>query len=229
MKTRMIAIMMIMVFLASITAIAVTASAEPSTFTVSFNQAVFSWRARFGPLSGEWNNLPIPQNVPTLFAYKLTGNVLHTSIGPLSPNRPGTEVYGASTVYVYDAKAGVWVQTEGTVEYTSNQPPSYLTVTLCRRGYLEFDGTPSAGTFVRGVMYQWAFLYGYDEATVKVTYPNAVWDSTMGAWHIGFAIYLWDSTTQTYDTNPTGGFTNPVFPSPMIEPVPASNYNPLGL
>jgi hypothetical protein len=197
------------------------------TFTLSFNQAVFSWRARFGPLSGEWNNIPIPQNVPTSFDYKLAGNKLHTVIGPLSPPRPGTEVYGNSTYYVYKGK-GVWVQNRGeTVVYTSSQPPHYLPVTLHRRGYLKFDGAPSADTFVHGVMYQWGYVYGYNETTVKAAYAHAVWDSKMGGWHIGFAIYLWDKATQTYDT--VAPFTNPGFPSPMIEPLPDRNYNPLGL
>ena len=226
MKTKVITIMMIMLFLASITAVAIPASAKPSSITVPYKQAVLSWRARFGLIGSEWNNIPILQNVPTSFDYTLTGNVLHTLIGPLSPPRLGTEVYGASTVYVYDAKAGVWVQNEGTVVYISSQSP-YLPVTLYRRGYLEFDGAPSADTFVHGVMYQWGFVYGYDEATVKGTYTNAVWDSTMGAWLIGFAIYLWDTASQTYDT--VAPYENPEFPSPFIEPVPASNYNPLGL
>ena len=196
-----------------------------SGFTVSFNEAVFSWRARFGPI-GAWNNLPIPQNVPTSYNYTLAGNALYTYIGPLSPARPGTEVNGSSTVYVYDANAGVWVQNEVAVVYTSSQSP-FLPVTLYRRGYLAFDGTPGADTFVHGVMYQWGFVYGYDEATVKGTYTNATWDSTMSAWHIGFAIYLWDTASQAYDTG--APYDNPSFPSPMIEPVPASNFNPRGL
>ena len=127
---------------------------------------------------------------------------------------------GASTVYVYDKVSGLWIQREGTMNYTS--PTSGLPIADYWRGYLRFSGTPSTGAFVHSVAYRWGYVYGADETTVKAAYPYAVWDTTMGAWLVEFDIYLWDPTayTQSYTTT---------FPSPFIEPVPASNYNPLGL
>ncbi len=215
MKIKMITILVMTMFLASTIAVATSASAKPSAVSVTYHQATFRWRALANPI-GSWSS-GTTQNVHTDFAYVLTGNVLHTSIGPLSTPKAGTDVYGSSTVYVYDSKAGVWVQNEGTVVYTSSQAPDFLTVTLYRRGYLSFDGAPSNSTFEHGVMYQWGYVYGVDETTVKRTYTNAVWDSTMGAWLIGFAIYMWDPTTITQSYSPP-------FPNPFIEPVPASNY-----
>ena len=50
--------------------------------------------------------------------------------------------------------------------------------------------------------------------------PYAQWDNKVGAWLVGFSIYLWDTAPQAYTT---------AFPDPFPEPVPASNYNPLGL
>ncbi|MEM2914558.1 MAG: hypothetical protein QXH91_04055 [Candidatus Bathyarchaeia archaeon] len=66
-------------------------------------------------------------------------------------------------------------------------------------------------------------VYSLDEETVKEKYPYAVWDETMGAWLAGFSIYIWDPVgfdQSSYDIP---------FPVPFIEPVPASNYNPLSL
>jgi hypothetical protein len=224
-KTKVITTLMIMLFLASIVLVAFPVSAKPQEFTVSFNQARFRWRARFG-LFGDWRDNAAPtQNAPTSYVFTLTGKVLHTDL-PVEAYRPDTEPLGVSTVYVYDAEAGVWIQKEGTLEWISAQSP-YLPITQYSRGYLEFNGAPSSSTFVHGVRCVWAYVYGYDEATVKGTYPYAVWDSTMDAWWIAFAILLFDTGAQSYDTS--APYTNPAFPSPFIEPVPASNYNPMGL
>jgi len=195
--------------------------AKPTSFTVPYNQAQFQWRA--SPIAnpsqipfGDWSDAY--QNDATSDDYTLTGNVLHMSIS-YSPSV--TDLQGASTVYVYNGT--VWIQREGTISYTS--PYSGLTITEYWRGYLSFSSIPSAFTFLHGVGYQWGYVYGVDEATVKAKYPIAVWDGVMQAWLVGFSIYLWDSGTQTYDDTPP--YTNPAFQ--FIEPVPADNYNPLGL
>lgn len=197
-----------------------TVFAAPTTFTVSYNQAQFQWRAAWHTF-GDWGW--VNQNYATTSEFRLTGNTLHTAI-TYSPTV--TDLQGASTVYTYNKASGKLIQHEGTIQYTS--PYSGLPITEYWRGYLDFGGaTPSASSFVHGVGYQWGYVYGVDEITVKKFYVNALLDSTVGAWLVGFSIYLWDSGAQIYDVE--SPYTNPPFPSPFIEPVPASNWNPLGL
>jgi hypothetical protein len=129
------------------------------------------------------------------------------------------DVQGASHVFVYDGKEGVWVLKEGTVRYTSLA--SGLPITEYFRGYVRFSGEPGSDKFEHAVEYQWAYVYGVDEQTVKAKYPKAWWDEKMGAWLCGFSIYLQDPTIIP---PPLVGF-----PNPFIEPAPASNYNPLNL
>ena len=181
-------------------------AAPPTTFTVFYNQAQFQWRAApWGGPFGDWSD--IYQNWATSDEYTLTGKVLHMSIS-YSPSV--TDLEGASTVYVYNGTA--WIQHEGTVSYTS--PYSGFTITEYWRGYLAFGGS----VFSHGVGYQWGYVYGLDEATVKGYYTYAVWDDVMQAWLVGFSIYLWDTGTQSY-----------TIPFSVPEPVPASNCNPLSL
>jgi hypothetical protein len=212
MKTKVITALIATIFFAA----AVPAIAKPATLAVPMNQAQFQWRApSWGGPIGAWSS--IYQNYATSMDLVLTGDVLHTT---LSYSPSVTDLEGASTVYVYDKTSGLWIQHEGTISYTS--PYSGLTITEYWRGYLRFTDTPSDTAFVHGVGYQWGYVYGVDEVTVKASYPYAVWDETMGAWLVGFSIYLWDPTTYTQ------AYTIP-FPSPFIEPVPASNYNLLEL
>jgi len=205
--------------LAALVVMAMPAMAPPMTFNVNYYQAQFQWRtASWGGPIGSWSYWYV--NFATSSEFAHTGNVLHTSIS-YSPSV--TDLQGASTVYVYNKQAGRWIQKEGTISYTS--PYSGLTITEYWRGYLEFDGAPSVSSFKHGVGYQWGYVYlpQSSEATVKGKYPYAIWDNVMQAWLVGFSIYLWDNATQSYDP------TSVPFPSPFIEPVPASNYNPLGL
>ena len=186
-----------------------TVFASPTPFTVPIKQAQFQCRLWNPP---GWSYTY--QNWLTEMDLSLTGKVLHGTISyaPAVTNEEGT-----STSYVYDKNSGHWIQHEGTISYTS--PYSGLTITEYWRGYLEFDGTPSAISFVHGVGYQWGYIYGDDP---RWYYTYAVWDETMGAWLLGFSIYYWDETTFTQNYSPP-------FPDPFIEPVPASDYNPLGL
>lgn len=195
---------------------AMQAACAQATFTVPYKQAQFQWRtAPWGGPIGAWSMTY--QNWATSSDFRLTGNVLHTSI-TYSPSV--TDLQGASSIYVYDKQEGRWIQKEGTIKYTS--PYSGLTITEYWRGYLQFSGNPSATTFVHGVGYQWGYVYlpQSDQAIVNAKYPYAVWDTVMQAWLVGFSIYIWDAGAQSY--------TIP-FPSPFIEPVPASKYNPLSL
>lgn len=212
MKRLVIALMLVLVMLALVVT---PALAKPTaTFTVPYKQAQFQWRTpSWGGPFGDWSS--VYQNWSTSADFTITGNTLHTSIS----YSPGvTDLRGASHVYTYNKKSGKWIQHEGTIQYTS--PYSGLPITEYWRGYLDFDGAPSATSFVHGVGYQWGYVYNVDEASVLEKYPYAVWDSTMGAWLTGFSIYIWDKANQAYTI---------AFPGPFIEPVPASNYNPLGL
>ena len=190
-------------------------AAKPITFTVPYNQAQFQWRAWNPMPSGAWS--PLYQNYATSSDFKLTGNVLHTawSYSPLV-----TDLEGESTVYTYDKKNDIWIEKEGTVSYKYEPYYGDYPIVNYFRGYLEFEGTPSADSFEHGVAYQWAYLLAPQEVTPSLTY--AVWDDTMDAWLVGFSIYLWDPTTTTQSHSM-------LFPDPFIEPVPASNYNPLNL
>jgi hypothetical protein len=191
-------------------------AAKPAEITVPFNQTQFQWRGVSA--FGDWTPGYSYQNSATTSDYTLTGNVLHTdwSYSPLV-----TGLAGESTVYVYDKTDDVWVENEGRVHY--EYVPGYgdQKVFNIFRGYLEFDGTPSADSFVHGVAYQWVYIFAPKDATLTGSNTvNAHWDDTINAWLVGFSIYLWDTGTQSYTTP---------FPDPFIEPVPANDYNPLGL
>jgi len=192
-------------------------AAPPSTFTVQYNQAQFQWRgvSAFGDWTPGYSYL----TSATSSEYVLTGNVLHTSwsYSPLV-----TDLTGQSTVYVYDKKSGLWIEHEGQVSY--GYAPGYgdYQVVNFFRGYLDFGGnTPSTDNFVGGVAYQWAYLFAPQDATLTGAYTaNAVWDDKVGAWLVGFSVYVWA---------PVGPATALPFPTEFPEPVPANNYNPLGL
>ncbi|MGQ9680619.1 MAG: hypothetical protein ACUVV4_07650 [Candidatus Bathyarchaeia archaeon] len=187
---------------------------KPVTYTVTYYEKQFQWRSTsWGGPFGQWSW--IGPSFETESEFRITGNALHTGI-TYSPSV--TDLVGASTVYVFAKESGYWIQREGTISYTS--PYSGFTITEYWRGYLHLDEN---GDIVHGVGYQWGYVYGLDEETVKKKYPYAVWDETMGAWLAGFSIYLWDPVGHDQ------GIYNIPFPDPFIEPVPAKNYNPLGL
>jgi len=56
---------------------------------------------------------------------------------------------------------------------------------------------------------------------VTALLSDAQWDATVGAWLIGFSLYIWDSALQSY--------TISSIPFLSLEPFPVSNYNPLDL
>jgi hypothetical protein len=201
-------------FLSLTVMLTVPVMAKPTTFTVNYYQAQFQWRA-WSPF-GSWSYTY--QNYATSSNFTLTGKVLHSSWS-YSPDV--TNLEGASTVYVYDRKNGLWIEHEGTITY--NYEPYYgeYAVTNYFRGYIKFDGAPTADSFAHGVAYQWVYIYAPEDDTgVTNLLPNAQWDEVMQAWLIGFSVYLWDTGTQSY---------NVLFPELFIEPVPANNYNPLDL
>ena len=193
----------------------------PRTFTVNYLLASFYWRAWAAPF-GTWMFQDL--NSPGTVDFRVEGHALNETIiyTPWDPHQPPSPVEGAFTVYTFDKKTGLWIQHEGTVTYKSAKYGDY-TATNYLRGYIQFNGDPSATSFVHHVRYQWVYIYAplEEEASIKSILPYAIWDSVMKAWLVGFGITLRDATgPQTYAIP---------FPFPFPEPVPASNYNPLGL
>lgn len=207
-KLRTIPILLLLVCAVVVPAVL----AKPESVTIPIKQTQFQCRLWDPP--GWKGGDALYQNWETEMDLLLTGKVLHTTI-TYSP--PVENEEGTSTIYVYDKKSDLWIQHEGTISYTS--PYSGLTITEYWRGYLEFDDVPGEDTFEHGVGYQWGYVYGEDP---RWYYTHAIWDETMGAWLLGFSIYLWDPVDETQDYDIA-------FPDPFIEPVPASNYNPLDL
>ena len=213
MKTKVITTIMATVFLMSIIMVATPVSAKPQTFTVPIKQAQFQWRA-WNPMPTEgssWTELY--QNNPTTIDCKLSGNVIHTYY-TYSPSVSDLE--GEQTIYVYDKKSSHWIEREGIVSYKYLPYYGDYVVANYWRGYLDFDGVPSQTNFIHGVAYQWCYVYAPEDAVLPITYP--VWDDIMGAWLVGYSIYLWDADTATQSYTMNFHF---------VEPVPASNYNPL--
>jgi len=202
-KSALVAVSLLAVLLATATPV----MANPTPFTVPIKQTQFQCRL-WNPPGWSYSY----QNWPTTMDLTLTAHTLH---GIISYAPDVTNEEGTSTVYTYDRGCERWIHHEGTISYTS--PYSGLTVTEYWRGYLKFNGAPSDTSFVHGVGYQWGYVYGDDP---RWYYSYAVWDETMGAWLLGFSIYLWDPATYTQNYAIT-------FPDPFIEPVSASNYNPL--
>jgi hypothetical protein len=202
-------------------AIAVPAYAKATTVTADIEQAQFQWRASSGPYSATptysyWND----SETMTL---TLTGHALHTewSYSPLV-----TDLQGESTVYTYSASCSCWIEHEGQVTYKYVAGYGDYPIANFFRGYLSFNDSadPNSG-FAHGVAYQWVYLYAPQNATlVSPLDTNAVWDPVIGAWLVGFSIYIWDSSG--FDQS---GYATQMLPTPYIEPVPASNFNPLGL
>ncbi len=189
----------------------------PTPLTVTLNQAQLQWRGISA--FGDWTPGYSYMEYATSSDFNVTGNVLHTSIS-YSPSVEDLE--GESSVYVYNKSSGLWIEREGQVKYVYIPGYGDTPVVNFWRGYLDFGGNaPSTETFVHGVGYQWAYLYLPEDATLTGDYTAyAQWDAKVGAWLVGFSIYLWDPTPQSYTT---------AFPDPFPEPVPANVYNPLGL
>ncbi len=190
-------------------------AAKPATFEVPYNQAQFQWRAWNPMPSGTWTPLYLTDDSSSEFV--LTGNVLHSAY-EYSPAVADLE--GESTVYTYDKKVDRWIEREGTVGYKYEPYYGDYPIANYWRGYLEFDGTPSATSFVHGVAYQWAYLMAPQSVTPSL--PYAIWCDTMDAWLVGFSVYLWDPVAPSTPYSMS-------FPDPFPGPVPASNFNPLDL
>ena len=221
------ATLLIAIFMISAIIYIAPAMAKKEQLTISTYQSQWQWRAlpsdgkpSGGPI-GDWSRSYV-LSYDWDWEFELTGKVLHTYMGYL----PWVEdEVGGSFIFVYNQKVDRWIVHEGTIGYTS--PYSGFTITEYWKGYLEFvgseesEGSPTDYESFHGVGYQFCYVYGLDESTVKAEYPHAVWDETMDAWYLGFSIYLWDSTDVSYALE--------YIDFPFLEPVPKSDYDPLEL
>ena len=214
----MMAALLVAVFMASAVMVPVMAKEQ---IAVEMKQTQFQWRSNKSPI-GDWS-VVYWDGYYGASEYEVSGKVLHAEISYMPYV---SEEEGTSMVYVYDRNSGHWVMREGTIGYVSPYGEN-LWITEYWKGYLDFGGEePCSENFVHGVQYQWGYVFGYDEDTQPPFYENAVWDETVGAWLLGFSVYLLDPL----DTNQRAVYEGNVpFPDPFIEPVPKSVYNPLGL
>jgi hypothetical protein len=191
----------------------------PATFALSYCTSAFSWRAGgsgSGPF-GSWT-----QVYRVIFESRectLAGYSLHISVTITGAHN---EPKGEPLVYVFNKTIGLWIMHEGMVTYKYPSTYGAYTVTNYFRGYFNFNGDPSAITFLHGVEYQWIYLYlpRNQEASVKAVLPHARWDEVMQAWLVGFTVYIYDSTTPNPPYN---------VPFQFVEPVQPSDHNPLNL
>ena len=216
MKTK--ATLLTMLFLIIMMSIIPVMAAKPTYEEVSFQTTAFHWRARdFDVPFGAWSETEFWQSSTH---YRLTGNVLHHNVRYSSPWKPDKSTWGLSQVYVYDGVSR-WILHEGKVSMMSTYYGNYKTV-YYSRGYMEFSGTPSTDNFVHGVHYQWVYIMKPEKEPVNDALELAVWDPVMNAWLVGFSVYIRDPSTPS----PPHPLT---FPDPFPRPIPAKNYNPLGL
>lgn len=211
------ATLLIAIFMMSTLAV-IPVLAKPSSFKASYFSTQFQWRAMKNSF-GTWT---VIHRSPTSDNYKLTGNALHTKI-TYSPSVIGER--GTSAVYVYDKNSDHWILNEGKTSYIYSNLYAHYRVTNYFRGYMEFTATPTPNTFKKGVLCQWIYVMKPQNEPVQSFIPNAVWDPVMNAWLVGFSLYLYDNQQPIpqHPTPPLGPL--PIFP----RPIPANNYNPLGL
>ena len=216
-KLALVAIFFMAVLCVSVTS--VMAKPPPAPFMLYWFGIQYQWRA-WAPFT-DWSAV-IPYGwTESDDAFTLTGNVLHTSF-TFAPSV--IDVEGASTNYIYDKNDDLWIEREGTIDYRipgyyCPAPPDFQ-FTSYWRGYIEFSSTPSQATFERSIVYQWVYIYlPQDDTSVTSNIPYAQWDEVMQAWLVGYSIYIYDAHE--------GDLTDLSWQ--FVEPVPASNYNPLGL
>ena len=217
-REKTTAILLIAIFMMSTLAVMIPVMAKEK-IEVDTLQTQFQWRSNKDPF-GDWSVIYWNKHYPDYPSeYERSGNVLHTEISYL-PHV--SEETGTSMHYVYNKKSGHWIMHEGRITYTSCYG-QFLTITEYWKGYLDFGGEePSSETFVQGVRYQWAYVYGYDEDNKPTFYEHAVWDEKFGAWFLGFSIYVNRQTDDPYAVEVP-------FPDPFIDPIPKRDYNPLDL
>jgi hypothetical protein len=190
---------------------------RPSPVVVEFNQGQYQWLA--SNEYGAWNSYKY-QNQLTSTEFTKTGNSLHAS---WDYNLLVEDQKEESSVYVFDKDSEYWVQKSSEKNYDGEAFSCDYSVKNFFRGYLDFSGQePSTESFNHGVAYQWMYIYAPEEDTgVKSCLPFAQWDAEMGAWLVGFNLFLWDHGEQDY--------SKPGFPDLLneVKPVPGKEYSQL--
>lgn len=201
----------------------VLAKPTETPLTVPSWSQQFQWRGTDpvnypgGPF-GSWSRIQAPYETTT--DYTLKGNKLTTFMdySPAVTNQIGGELK-----YELKAKTDIWVLQKTEIDYNYAQAYGSYQVTNYFCGYLKFSDVPSKTTFVHGVLYQWVYIYAAKtDLGVKIPCPHAIWDTKMHAWQVGLSIYLDDPVLTANAVQ----FPSVYFP---IEPVPASDFNPLHL
>lgn len=213
MKYKGISVVLTLMVLA--VTLSVPVLAKPTTVTVDFNQAQDQWRG--SGLFGTWTYTALTSAISTDF--ELKGKTLHTS---WSYSPAVTNLHGNATVYVYDKELEIWIEKEGRLSYVYAPGYGDHKVVNIFRGYLDFGGEdPSTANFVKGVAYQWVYLFAPETANLEGTSTaEAWWDETMHAWLVGFSIYRWTPAPPASALD---------FPDPFPKPIPANIFDPLTL
>jgi len=218
-KMKTMTTLLIAIFMISTIAVIVPITAKPPTSRINYIQTQFQWRGHMNQF-GSWTYPPMVGGSGT--DVRLTEDVLHCWMG-YSPDVFG-KPRGMSHVYVDDG-TGHWVLHEGKMSYMYPKIYGSYRAVNYFRGYMEFSGTPSTSTFVRGALYQWCYIMKPQKEPVKDVLPYAEWDPVMNAWLVGFSVYIQDPLTPS----PPHSLA---FPGPLTSfprPIPANNFNPLGL
>ena len=237
-------------------------SPSTSTFTLKENDSDFLWtsvKQFYAPAApfGTWSATPsgcYDQPVPgtgicsnTPDGYANLGNSM--DLGPITVNgttlttsilqSPGTNVAGNKLIFVNNNNGGVWVLMPNILNYVNS---GNFSITEYWRGFLKFSGTPTSTSFKNGMLVQWDYVNAPQSASaaVQARYPDAAYDSSAGAWLIGFNIYLLNSTCDPNGCRQPSSYYNIPFPASgsqlTVEPNPASqaitltlNGNPVSI
>ncbi len=120
---------------------------------------------------------------------------------------------------------GTWAMLPNNLTLTENGMP----VSEYWRGNLTFSGTPSMANFTGGILAQWDYIKTNSIITnsiVKQYLPDAVYDQSMGAWLVGFNVYLLENKCYPSSCAIPSSYFNMPFPadygqlSGTAEPLP---------
>jgi len=192
--------------------------AKPPTYEITYYQTQFQWRG-YNEAFGDWTAYPEGGDHTDV---RLTEDVLHCWM-EYTPNVWG-KPRGMSHIYVNDGNDH-WTLHDGKMSYRYDKLYGPYRAVNYFRGYMEFSGTPSTSTFVRGALYQWIYVMEPQNEPVDDEISGAVFCPVMKAWLVGFSVYIQDPQKPT--TPHTLDFPGPLTAFPR--PVPANNDNPLDL
>jgi hypothetical protein len=218
-----------------------------STFTLTENDNDFLWTAAkefYAPAApfGTWSatpsgcyDQPVPgtgicSNSPDGYAnlggsqdfgtFTVVGNTMVST--SFVGNTPATFVY----------TSGQWVMQPNVAQFASNGLP----MVQYAKANLNFGANvPTEGNFINGTFVQWVYvnLPSSDSAMVLQQYPDAVYDSNVNGWLVGFGIYLMESKCYPSSCPIPSSYFNTPFPSSgsslTLEPNPMSANTAISL